>query len=99
MSTLHHDRPHRGFPFLQDAVADANLTFWSVPIILTGITPEQLTTAPIRGNIVDLAKEAGYSTTHVGIHADHMTFPTSSMRSRWTAHSCRPFTRQQLGRD
>src|SRR3954471_20531109 len=49
--------------FLQDAVADANLTFWSVPIILTGITPEQFTTAPIRGNIVDLAKEAGYSTT------------------------------------
>jgi len=72
--------------FLQDAIADANLTFWSVPIILTGITPEQFTTAPIRGNIVDLAKEAGYSTTwlinqdiamtkYVGIHADHMTFP------------------------
>jgi hypothetical protein len=89
MSTLHHDRPHGGFPFLQDAVADANLTFWSVPNILTGITPEQFTTAPIRGNIVDLAKEAGYSTTwlinqdtamtkYVGIHADHMTFPPAA---------------------
>ena len=72
--------------FLQDAVADANLTSWSVPIILTGITPEQFATAPIRGSIVDLAREAGYSTAwlinqdvsmtqYAGVHADHMTYP------------------------
>jgi len=72
--------------FLQDAVADSNLTSWSVPIILTGITPEQFTTVPIRGSLVDLAREAGYSTAwlvnqdismtkYVGIHADHMTYP------------------------
>jgi glucan phosphoethanolaminetransferase (alkaline phosphatase superfamily) len=72
--------------FLQDAVADANLTWWSVPIILTGITPEQFGTTPVRGTIVDLAKEAGYSTAwlinqdtsmtkYAGIHADHMTIP------------------------
>jgi len=72
--------------FLQDAVADANLTAWSVPIILTGITPEQFATAPIRGNLVDLAKEAGYSTAwlinqdvsmtqYAGIRAEHMTYP------------------------
>jgi len=72
--------------FLQDAVADANLTSWSVPIILTGITPEQFATAPVRGTLVDLAKEAGYSTAwllnqdvamtnYVGIHADHLTYP------------------------
>jgi len=72
--------------FLQDAVADANLTFWSVPIILTGITPEQFTTTPVRGTLVDIAHEAGYETTwlvnqdismtkYVGIHADHMTYP------------------------
>jgi len=72
--------------FLQDAVADANLTSWSVPIILTGITPEQFTTTPIRGTLVDLAREAGYSTAwlinqdismtkYAGIHADHMTYP------------------------
>jgi glucan phosphoethanolaminetransferase (alkaline phosphatase superfamily) len=56
---------------------------------LTGITPEQFATAPIRGNIVDLAKEAGYSTTwlinqdiamtkYVGIHADRMVFPPAA---------------------
>jgi hypothetical protein len=72
--------------FLQDAVADANLTSWSVPIILTGITPEQFATAPVRGTLVDLAREAGYSTAwlvnqdismtkYAGIHADHMTHP------------------------
>lgn len=72
--------------FLQDAVADANLTSWSVPIILTGITPEQFTTTPVRGTLVDLAKEAGYSTAwlinqdismtkYAGVHADHMTYP------------------------
>lgn len=72
--------------FLQDAVADANLTSWSVPIILTGITPEQFTTAPVRGSLVDLAREAGYNTAwlinqdismtqYAGIHADHMTYP------------------------
>jgi glucan phosphoethanolaminetransferase (alkaline phosphatase superfamily) len=73
--------------FLQDAVADANLTSWSVPIILTGITPEQFAVAaPVRGNLVDLAKEAGYSTAwlvnqdismtkYAGVHADHMTYP------------------------
>ncbi len=71
---------------LQDAVADANLTSWSVPIILTGIPPEQFTTTPVRGSLVDLAKEAGYSTAwlvnqdismtqYTGIDADHMTYP------------------------
>ncbi len=77
---------------LEDAVADANLTSWSVPIILTGQTPEQLTVVPIRGNILDLAKEAGYSTTwlvnqdiemstFVGIHADHLYYPAEVTRS------------------
>jgi glucan phosphoethanolaminetransferase (alkaline phosphatase superfamily) len=75
--------------FLQDAVADANLTSWSVPIILTGITPEQFATAPVRGTLVDLAREAGYNTAwlinqdvamtkYAGIHADHMTYPPQS---------------------
>ena len=53
----------------KDAVADANLTTWSVPIILTGTGPEQYfmasernSAAPNRGTLLDLAKEAGYYT-------------------------------------
>ncbi|MFL6602984.1 MAG: phosphoethanolamine transferase [Steroidobacteraceae bacterium] len=72
--------------FLQNAVADANLTSWSVPIILTGMTPEEVMVVPFRGNLLDLAKEGGYGTTwlvnqdialtsYVGIHADHMVYP------------------------
>jgi glucan phosphoethanolaminetransferase (alkaline phosphatase superfamily) len=47
---------------LQSAVADANLTSWSVPMILTGMTPEHFALGNVRGNLVDLAKEGGYST-------------------------------------
>jgi glucan phosphoethanolaminetransferase (alkaline phosphatase superfamily) len=51
--------------FLQHAVADANVTAWSVPILLTGMTPTQFSigsTEAIHGNLIDLAKEAGYDT-------------------------------------
>jgi glucan phosphoethanolaminetransferase (alkaline phosphatase superfamily) len=72
--------------FLQNAVADANLTSWAVPIVLSGITPAKFMSTPIRGNIVDLAKEAGYSTAwllnqditislEVGINADRTIYP------------------------
>jgi glucan phosphoethanolaminetransferase (alkaline phosphatase superfamily) len=72
--------------FLQNAIADANLTTWSVPILLTGMTPEAFSTTPIRGNILDLAKEAGYYTAwllnqditisnSVGIAADRLVYP------------------------
>ena len=47
---------------LQAAMADANLTSWSVPMILTGMTPEHFALSDVRGNLVDLAKEGGYST-------------------------------------
>ncbi len=67
--------------FFTSAVADANLTSWSVPIILTGTRPDQFNNGQIRGNLLDLAKEAGYQTTwlvnqdvsisrYVGIAAD-----------------------------
>jgi glucan phosphoethanolaminetransferase (alkaline phosphatase superfamily) len=46
-----------------DAVADANLTAYAVPMLLTGMSPETYDIAAVRGNIVDLAKEAGYSTS------------------------------------
>ncbi|MFI4890131.1 MAG: phosphoethanolamine transferase [Steroidobacterales bacterium] len=71
---------------LQDASADANLTEWAVPILLTGIVPEKYASTVISGNLVDLAREAGYSTAWlvnqdiaismlVGIDADRLEYP------------------------
>jgi glucan phosphoethanolaminetransferase (alkaline phosphatase superfamily) len=75
--------------FLQHAVADANLTTWSVPILLTGLTPTQFSNesiGAIHGNLVDLAKEAGYDTAWllnqditisiaVGMRPDRLIYP------------------------
>jgi glucan phosphoethanolaminetransferase (alkaline phosphatase superfamily) len=72
--------------FLQQARADANLTSLAVPMILTGITPQRITSVRPQGSLLDLAKEAGYSTawllnqdvdvsTALGITADHMDIP------------------------
>jgi len=72
--------------FLQNAVADANLTEWAVPMILTGMNPEEYSIAKVRGNLVDLAKEAGYTTawlvnqdigisSSIGIAADRTVYP------------------------
>ena len=73
--------------FLQHAVADGNLTSLSVPMILTGMTPEEhnVSGRP-HGTLLDLVKEAGYSTswlvnqdlevsTSIGVVADHLEFP------------------------
>jgi len=57
-----------------------------VPILLTGIDPVRYADTTITGNVVDLAKEAGYSTawlvnqdlsisTSVGVHADTLEYP------------------------
>lgn len=46
--------------FFTDAVADANATVYSVPMMLTGISPEAFTFWASHGNLLDLAKEAGY---------------------------------------
>lgn len=72
--------------FLQNAVADANLTEWAVPILLTGMNPEEYSIGKIHGNLVDLAKEAGYTTwwlvnqdigisNAIGIAADKTVYP------------------------
>jgi glucan phosphoethanolaminetransferase (alkaline phosphatase superfamily) len=72
--------------FLRDASADANLTEWAVPILLTGIPPESYMHSRISGNLVDLAKEAGYSTAwlvnqditismSVGVNPDRLEYP------------------------
>src|ERR1700722_4133109 len=53
--------------FLQDAMSDANLTILAVPSILTGITPQEAAAGRHRGgNLLDLAKEAGYTTSWLG---------------------------------
>ncbi len=72
--------------FLSNATADANLTSWAVPIILTGMTPAAFEIGNIRGNLLDLAREAGYSTawlvnqdlsisTVVGVDPDRLVNP------------------------
>jgi len=47
--------------FFQNAVADANLTIRAVPMMLTGMTPDNFDVTKVRGNILDLAKESGYT--------------------------------------
>jgi glucan phosphoethanolaminetransferase (alkaline phosphatase superfamily) len=47
--------------FLQNAVADANFTSWAVPMMLTGMTPDNFDLSRVKGNIFDLAKEGGYT--------------------------------------
>ncbi len=99
--------------FLQNAVADANLTSWAVPILLTGMTPQEVATTPIRGNIVDLAKEAGYSTAWllnqditisigVGIAADRTFYPADFKANILDRHTLDeallPYYRSELGR-
>jgi glucan phosphoethanolaminetransferase (alkaline phosphatase superfamily) len=72
--------------FLQHARADANLTEWAVPILLTGLEPGRYSLDEIRGNLFDLAHEAGYSTawlvnnspeisTMIGIYPDRLVLP------------------------
>jgi glucan phosphoethanolaminetransferase (alkaline phosphatase superfamily) len=73
--------------FLHDAMSDANLTILAVPIILTGLTPQESARGQrMGGNLLDLAKETGYTTswlvnqdvsvsTSMGIAADHLEYP------------------------
>jgi glucan phosphoethanolaminetransferase (alkaline phosphatase superfamily) len=72
--------------FFGNAISDANLTEWAVPMLLTGMTPETLIVEKIRGNIFDLAREGGYSTAWlvnqdvgisntVGVTADRLENP------------------------
>jgi glucan phosphoethanolaminetransferase (alkaline phosphatase superfamily) len=83
--------------FLQNAVADANLTEWSVPMMLTGMPPQEFDASRVRGNIVDVAKEAGYSTawlinqdiqmaTMIGITPDRLDCPPAMRASIFGRH-------------
>lgn len=46
--------------FFQNAIADANFTSFSVPMILTGMNPDNFDINKVRGNLFDLARESGY---------------------------------------
>ncbi len=85
-TTPYLDRLRGDAFFLQRAMADANLTSLAVPAILTGLTPAEILTLKPHGTLLDLAKEAGYSTAwlvnqdfdvsaSLGIHADLLEFP------------------------
>jgi glucan phosphoethanolaminetransferase (alkaline phosphatase superfamily) len=75
-----------GIILLRRASADANLTDWAVPILLTGLSPEGFSMRSVRGNLFDLAKEGGYRTawlvnqdigisTSVGVAPDFLEYP------------------------
>src|SRR6266513_18236 len=87
-----------GGVFLQRAMADANLTSFAVPMILTGMTPEQVTSERPHGTLLDLAKEAGYWTawlvnqdldvsTWLGITADHLEYPPDPQAGFFGRHT------------
>jgi glucan phosphoethanolaminetransferase (alkaline phosphatase superfamily) len=98
---------------LQNAVADANLTEWSVPMMLTGISPQDFDATRIRGNIVDVAKEAGYATSWltnqdiqlanmIGITPDRLEAPVDLHTSIFGRHvldeALLPAFRREIGR-
>src|SRR6202789_1808030 len=47
--------------FLQNAVTDATVTIRAVPMMLTRMTPDNFDITKVRGTILDLAKESGYT--------------------------------------
>jgi glucan phosphoethanolaminetransferase (alkaline phosphatase superfamily) len=87
-TTPNLDRIRSELVLFKNAVADANVTVCAVPILLTGMSPARFDMKAVRGNLVDLAGQAGYSTAwlmnqdpHIslltGIHAGRMLYPPS----------------------
>jgi glucan phosphoethanolaminetransferase (alkaline phosphatase superfamily) len=62
-TTPYLDRLRDEAIFLRNATADANVTLWSVPMMLTGMRPGVFDFPRVRGNLVDLAREAHYRTS------------------------------------
>ena len=60
----------------KNAVADANVTICAVPILLTGMSPARFDMKAVRGNLVDLAGEAGYSTAWLMNQDPHISLLT-----------------------
>jgi glucan phosphoethanolaminetransferase (alkaline phosphatase superfamily) len=79
----------RELVFFRNAVSDGNTTVCAVPILLTGTAPDDFDGRHFHGNLVDLAKEAGYHTSWlvnndasisymVGMAADTAVYPHSA---------------------
>lgn len=75
--------------FLLNAVADSNVTAWSVPMMLTGMRPGTFKFSDVHGNLLDLAHEAHYRTSwlvnqnllvsfSVGIKPDNLQVASAS---------------------
>jgi glucan phosphoethanolaminetransferase (alkaline phosphatase superfamily) len=99
--------------WLKAAMADANLTDWAVPILLTGMAPDEFSISKVRGNVFDLAKEAGYATSwlvnqdiaignSVGVAADFLEYPPDLQANINGRHALDevliPAYRRELGR-
>jgi glucan phosphoethanolaminetransferase (alkaline phosphatase superfamily) len=97
----------------RNATADANLTTWSVPIILTGADPVNYSLTAVRGNIFDLAREAGYGTAWlvnqdigisaaVGVAPDRLVYPPDFNADLMGRHArdegLLPGLRREIGR-
>lgn len=83
--------------FFRNALSDANATVFAVPIMLTGIKPQAFTFAASTGNIVDLAREAGYFAVWlvnqdpspsqlVGIESDASRYPPPLRRPAYVIY-------------
>ena len=96
-TTPYLDKIREELVVMQHAMADANLTSHAVPMILTGVAPRDFGPAALRGNLFDLAKEAGYSTawlvnqdldvtTSIGITPDRLEFPPDPQAGLFGRH-------------
>jgi glucan phosphoethanolaminetransferase (alkaline phosphatase superfamily) len=86
-TTPYLDRLRDEAVFLRNATADANVTIWSVPMMLTGMRPGVIDFSQVHGNLLDLAREAHYRTSwlvnqdmviglSVGVTPDHLQVPS-----------------------
>jgi glucan phosphoethanolaminetransferase (alkaline phosphatase superfamily) len=100
--------------FLRNAMSDANLTILAVPMMLTGLKPQEIARGRRPGGtLLDLAKEAGYATswlvnqdvgvsTSLGIVADHLEYPPDLHESMFSRSDLDevllPAYRREVGR-
>jgi glucan phosphoethanolaminetransferase (alkaline phosphatase superfamily) len=71
-TTANMDKLRDEVILFHDAMADANFTAGAFPILLTGMSPGHFDMNDIRGNLVDLAGEAGYSTAWLSNQDPHL---------------------------
>jgi len=83
--------------FFTDAISDANATVYAVPMMLTGIGPENFSFWASHGSLVDLVKEAGYfsvwlvnqdpgPSSLVGVAADASTYTYQSKKAAYVIY-------------